>query len=368
MNLGKYIQQLLLDNEMVIVPGFGAFISEYKPAELHDNSDELSPPSTQIIFNSQIRNNDGLLVGFVAENSRSSHFDALQRIEKERDNIIYILDKGEKFELEELGTLSYSDNHEIIFTSLEEKTASLESFGLETVTLKDEETEITQETQSQETTELPNIPVEPHNNEQKKEETPEEKSDLQKEKEESYNNTIRYLEEEKEKKKKKKGWLWLLILIPLIAISVFAFLRGMKDGNSDSEQGITFETTIEELPTTPEIDTTVSDTLKTTKTDTLKQIEQPISDSLPTKEVTNEDQYYLISGSFSVEENALTYMKELQGKGIEAFNAGKKGRFFCVGIGIFNTFEEAEKAKVEFMENNPGSEGWVWKKQNHINQ
>ena len=136
----------------------------------------------------------------------------------------------------------------------------------------------------------------------------------------------------------------------------------MKDGNSDNDQGISFETTIQELPTTTEIDTTISDTLEVAPKDTLEQTEQPTSDSLLTKEVTNEEQYYLISGSFSVEDNALTYMKELQEKGIEAFNSGKKGRFYCVGIGIYTTFEEAEKAKVEFMENNPGSEGWVWKK------
>lgn len=359
MNLGKYIQQLLLDNEMVIVPGFGAFISEYKPAELHDNSDELSPPSAEIIFNSQIRNNDGLLVGFVAENSRSSHFDALQRIEKERDNIIYKLDKDEDVELDELGTLSYNDEHEIIFTSIEERTTSLESFGLEAITLKEEEQETKQEEPIQESPESPDTSEEVKSNEST-EEIKEEKSELRDK--ETYTRTPTYLEGETENKKRRKAWLWFLVLIPLLAISVFAILRGMEDGKADKEQNLTHETTTQQLPTHVEPDTISADTLNEIKKDIVKAVEEPVVDSVPAKELIKGEKYYLISGSFSVESNALTYMNELREKGIDAFNAGKKGRFFCVGIGTFSTFEEAEKAKVEFMENNPGSEGWVWKK------
>ena len=87
-DFGKIIHELLLENEIVIIPGFGAFVSEYKPAEISVDSDEIKPPSKTVLFNQQIRNNDGLLVGYVGETKRISHFDALKRIEKEREKIL----------------------------------------------------------------------------------------------------------------------------------------------------------------------------------------------------------------------------------------------------------------------------------------
>ena len=83
MRIDKYIKELLLENETVIIPGFGAFISTYKPAEINKENDTIKPPSKEISFNQNIRNNDGLLVGHVADAQGISHFDALKEIEKE---------------------------------------------------------------------------------------------------------------------------------------------------------------------------------------------------------------------------------------------------------------------------------------------
>ena len=133
MNIGKYIHQLLLENDTVIIPGFGAFISKYKPAELNNDTNELKPPSKTISFNQQIRNNDALLVGKVAEGEVISHFDALTAIEKERENIIYQLDKGDKFLLDEIGELFLNEQNEIQLIPIEKDNLLLDSFGLESV-------------------------------------------------------------------------------------------------------------------------------------------------------------------------------------------------------------------------------------------
>ncbi|MFW6246427.1 MAG: hypothetical protein ACOC13_03130, partial [Tangfeifania sp.] len=111
MKLGKYIQLLLPEYETVIIPGLGAFMSTYKPAEIDKESGEINPPSKTVIFNQKIRNNDGLLVATIAEKEGISHFEALQKIETERENILYQLDKGEKVILEKIGELQYDDNH-----------------------------------------------------------------------------------------------------------------------------------------------------------------------------------------------------------------------------------------------------------------
>ena len=70
MKLAKHIHDLLLENETVIIPGFGAFISTYKPAEIGEN--EIKPPSKEISFTRQIRNNDGMLVTAIARKAKIS--------------------------------------------------------------------------------------------------------------------------------------------------------------------------------------------------------------------------------------------------------------------------------------------------------
>ncbi len=254
MKLEKYVRDLLLEYETVIIPGFGAFISGYKPAEISEK--EIKPPSRQISFSSNIRNNDGLLVDYVANAEQVSHFDALKIIEKDRDNIIFQLDKGEKVTLEEIGELYSNEKNEIQFTPFQEENLQAESFGLEAVSLEklaeqQPEPEINEENQPdeqpvvEEETEI--IPVENGEEEvtdeesepiedeivQETDETPEEEinevseavsdsateeTELIPEQVEATNETPKSEEE----KKKKAGWYWyLLILIPVIVAGVF---------------------------------------------------------------------------------------------------------------------------------------------------
>jgi cell division protein FtsN len=173
-------------------------------------------------------------------------------------------------------------------------------------------------------------------------------------------------EEKVEEEKKKRGWLWLLlVLIPLIAVSVFVVMKGYNNGNADTKNNTSAEEnqTIEMpemLADSVKTDTAavqVQDSVLPVKTDTAEVVMKP---AVP--EVSEGPKYYLVGGSFSVEENADEYIVELKAKGFDAFRVGKKGRFYIVGIGSYGSFSEAEEAKQEYMNNNPGSEVWVWKK------
>ena len=140
MKLGNYIHELLKENETVIIPGFGAFLSSYKPAALDEK--EVRPPSREISFTQQIRNNDGLLVGYIAGQEKISHFDALKVIEKERENMIYLLDKGKEVELKETGTLFINEKNEVQLKPFYDDDLLLDSFGLEPVSLMEETVEV----------------------------------------------------------------------------------------------------------------------------------------------------------------------------------------------------------------------------------
>ena len=359
MKLEKYIRQLLLENEMVIVPGFGAFISEYIPAVVDDASGEIQPPSSKLIFNPKIKNNDGLLVGMVAEATRSTHFEALQKIEKERDNILYQLDKGDKVELDGLGILSYNAEKEVIFISEEDKHLSLETFGLEATRIE----ETVEEEEPAETTPEPvaleeEVPVEEEiaeketAEEEEKTEEPEEVITVENKtqpQEKPVSN------EPEEKKKRKAGWIWLLIiLIPLLVVSVFIFMKQNKPAEPVK--------TIQQ----PEIKTVTPDTTPAKDTATIDSATAEITDTTSVEEAVQEKQvettgvkFYLVGGSFKSEENAETFLQTLKEKGFEPFHMGKYGNFFIVGIGSYNTEAEAITAKQVYLDQNPGSGVWI---------
>lgn len=368
--IGKYIHELILENETVIIPGFGAFISNYKPAELNEETDELKPPSKEVLFNQQIRNNDGLLVGSIANGEGISHFDALKRIEKERDNIIYKLDKGEKVTLEETGELFFNDKNKIQFTPFEDENLFLDSFGLEAVSLK-EKIDKKEEAESEAEIIVPEI-VETSKEEptiEREKEEPElvnvqgvekeiqepEIQQTEPQKEEPATVQIDEGEPENEERKKRSGLWLLLILVPIIIVGIYITNQKSKMGKQSTETNNESTLTIKEESFLPidSIPIEVQDSTLTKKID-IDSTETTVSD-LP--------KFYLVSGSFKEKENAENYLKQLKEEGFEAFDLGKRGNFYVVGIGTYKTEPEAVHAKREFVKDNPGSGVWIMEEQ-----
>ncbi len=368
-SFGKEIYTLLLQHDIVIIPGLGAFVSEYRPAEISDESDEIKPPSKTITFNGQLKNNDGLLVGHIAEKLHISHFNALVRIEKERDEMLFKLDKGDEVFVEGVGALSYNEQGEIVFEASEEENLLLDSFGLGAMSISEPQPA---ETPNDETIETPEEETVEAAEDEPEVTEPEPQEEIVTEerlvKEPEIKAEKQEVQPKEKEAKKRKPWLFLLIIIPLLAVSVFIYLKGFNhsQGNGVETQlptNSTEELAIEQAPAA--IDTAATDSVtiatqdSTLATDTTQNIPEPA-------EMTAQEQdsmkYYLVGGSFSVKENADNYLHELQQKGYEAFHVGKKGRFFIVGIAGYKTFSEADAAKVKYMEDNPGSEVWVYRK------
>ncbi len=372
-SFGKEIYTLLLQHDIVIIPGLGAFVSEYQPAEISDESDEIKPPSKTISFNTKLKNNDGLLVGHIAEKLHISHFNALVRIEKERDEMLFKLDKGDEVFVEGVGTLSYNEQGEIVFEASEEENMLLDSFGLGAMSISEPEPVETPKNETAETPEEekavekeepkeePEITkAEPQEEESLTEEAPTGEPEVEEVKQE--------VQTKEEEAKKRKPWLFLLIIIPLLAVAVFVFLKGSNNSDGDEEEMLPPTYTTEELTAAMEtavVDTVATDTLSIAEEETALAADTTQNISEPVEMIPEEQdsiKYYLVGGSFSIKENADNYLTELQQKGYEAFHVGKKGRFFIVGIAGYKTFREADTAKSKYMEDNPGSEVWVYKK------
>ncbi|HYQ56262.1 MAG TPA: SPOR domain-containing protein, partial [Draconibacterium sp.] len=162
--------------------------------------------------------------------------------------------------------------------------------------------------------------------------------------------------------------LILLILTPLLVVAGFFLLKD-SNGGSDNKiiqpAEITKEVPLEQ--NLPVIDSSATDSITPEKQDTLLAADTTTALNGPIEEVVREEiqdsiRYYLVAGSFSVKENAENYLIELQNKGYDPFHVGKKGQLFIIGINSYKTFKEAETAKARYMEENPGSEAWVYRK------
>ena len=89
--LAQHIEALLLENDCVIVPGFGGFVAHYAPATHVKEENLFLPPTRTIGFNPQLKLNDGVLVQSYMSAYDTSFADATRIVEKEVSAFIEIL-------------------------------------------------------------------------------------------------------------------------------------------------------------------------------------------------------------------------------------------------------------------------------------
>ncbi|MDA3817521.1 MAG: SPOR domain-containing protein [Prolixibacteraceae bacterium] len=117
MELGKHISYLLQFHECVVVPDFGGFISNYKPAGYDRMREVFMPPSKEVVFNAKIKKNDGLLINCIVEKEQCTYRDAEDIVERFVDSTYRLLNNGEKVELESVGDFHYEPSGAITFTA-----------------------------------------------------------------------------------------------------------------------------------------------------------------------------------------------------------------------------------------------------------
>lgn len=61
-NLIESVSELLYKHNCVIIPGFGGFITNYKPSGFEESRNLISPSSKKVAFNQLLIENDGLLI------------------------------------------------------------------------------------------------------------------------------------------------------------------------------------------------------------------------------------------------------------------------------------------------------------------
>ncbi|MCD6597085.1 MAG: SPOR domain-containing protein [Bacteroidales bacterium] len=132
LDISDNIKNLLYQHDCVILPGFGGFVANYKPAEVDYNRNIFAPPSKDISFNSQLTHNDGLLISDVSYSSGLAYLDAKRNVENYIKELKSRLENGRKVVIDELGTFLYNKEKNLQFEPDKLKNYLIDSIGLST--------------------------------------------------------------------------------------------------------------------------------------------------------------------------------------------------------------------------------------------
>ena len=130
MAIATYISDLLYRYECVIVPGFGAFITQYSSARIDAQTNNFFPPQKKVSFNSQLTKNDGLLANHIVEMEKISYSDALEKLNGFVQDLQGLLGKKQQVNLPNIGSFSLSAEDKLQFEPAAKMNYLKEAFGL----------------------------------------------------------------------------------------------------------------------------------------------------------------------------------------------------------------------------------------------
>ena len=136
MDISVFISDLLYEHDCVIIPGFGGFICNYRPAEIHPVLHIVSPPSKFVSFNRNLTTNDGLLVNYLAKKGNLSFQKSHELVSNWVTTSRGLLRNNETLNLRNIGRI-YSDiEGNVQFTPDESVNYLKASFALKPLTAK----------------------------------------------------------------------------------------------------------------------------------------------------------------------------------------------------------------------------------------
>ncbi len=125
------IEYLMLSNDCVVVPGFGAFIAQYTSSNNCAQNSTFTSPKRSISFNASINHNDGLLANSIAKKASIPYAEALKQIEKSTTICRQALSDGSEVPFGRLGFFISNAEGHIEFIPFHHELANDDFFGLQ---------------------------------------------------------------------------------------------------------------------------------------------------------------------------------------------------------------------------------------------
>ena len=308
------ISDLLFVRDTVVVPGLGAFVKKPVPAKVNPVANYFAMPSCVVEFDANLREDNDLVAGYMAENSDIPIAEAKKQLVMFVSECFNALKKGKKVELDHIGTLSYDWDNNLVFIQDKSVNYNADAFGLTDFT------------------------PEPVIQSKSKEEIRADIEQQQKEK-----NTPVTVDEEAihqddgQNRSKKKGWWFAVAAAVVLLLGLFYFnLNRLGLGLND--------------------DATLSQQPNTINEDFLSKNDLSLDSVGPV--VT--DSFRIIAGCYDQEEFAQRIVVSLQTKGFGQAYKEKRGERWYVAYGWYPTEEEAVTVLREIRESGKGK-GWILK-------
>ena len=130
MGVEHYLNELLYRYNCVVIPGFGAFLTQKKSAVLHKASNTFYPPTKLLSFNKQLTSNDGLLVSYMAQSEKQGYEAMLTSVNATVADWKALLKKGGRLNLPHIGELWENTAGKLQFQPSEKVNYLTSSFGL----------------------------------------------------------------------------------------------------------------------------------------------------------------------------------------------------------------------------------------------
>lgn len=125
----SHIEKLLLSHDCVIVPGLGGFITRNESSFIEGQ--EIYPPYRSISFNSQLKDNDGLLVQSYMAAYDTSYPRAQSLVEENIKEIHRALHEKGEYEFRHIGKLQLAQNQALVFSPFDNMgVSSMDHYGL----------------------------------------------------------------------------------------------------------------------------------------------------------------------------------------------------------------------------------------------
>ena len=125
-----YISELLFLHDCVILPNFGGFVGNPQSAKLNKTTGILSPPSKQILFNTNLKTNDGLLITHISNQEDISQDVAKNEVENYATKIANKLTNSKVLRIDKIGLFTLGKEGNVIFLQDSANNYSLDAFGM----------------------------------------------------------------------------------------------------------------------------------------------------------------------------------------------------------------------------------------------
>jgi hypothetical protein len=112
---------------------FGGFVCSSISANLNQITGVLTPPNKSILFNSQLKENDGLLINHIAQAENISQENAKLNLLKFVNQSLENLNKFKSCRFEEIGLFTLNSDGNIIFTQDLKRNYNSNAFGFQDV-------------------------------------------------------------------------------------------------------------------------------------------------------------------------------------------------------------------------------------------